>query len=295
MREEMDEYEKQYTVHRKESEHGDETVHMSPVLLRKALAVLSDEQCEAFLQAVRSSAPPPPISAKQAELLIRDTAACAEGSASVLRHAHNPGHSLTCPTDSKVLTACSWMRADCQAMQQRSDHPPHGERALYNGQVWGRYDRSLHALVVTTRTRTDRGDICKTGRIATTYAASQAIAYLCKHVPVSASTDATLSSHIVDGCAFTGRMKDENKEGSDYFAKPDSCLYTMTWKLLAPLVVGNSAYPFIFLQGKDNTEAFVSHAQSAGASYSKVGSAFFKLLGVSQVAAQGYCEGACTV
>jgi hypothetical protein len=90
-------------------------------------------------------------------------------------------------------------------------------------------------------------------------------------------------------------MKDENKEGSDYFAKPDSCLYTMTWKLLAPLVVGNSAYPFIFLQGKDNTEAFVSHAQSAGASYSKVGSAFFKLLGVSQVAAQGYCEGACTV
>jgi hypothetical protein len=160
MREEMDEYEKQYTVHRKESEHGDQTVHMSPVLLRKALAVLSDEQCEAFVQAVRSSAPPPPMSAEQAELLIRQTAACAEGSASVLRHAHNPGHSLTCPTDSKVLTACSWMRADCQSMQQRSDHPPHGERALYNGQVWGRYDRSLHALVVTTRTRTDRGDIC---------------------------------------------------------------------------------------------------------------------------------------
>ena len=137
----MEECEKEYKDYKKESEHGDENVQMHPVLLREALAALSDKQFTAFIQAVRESPPPRPMSAEQADLLISNTVVRANGCTNVLGHAHNPVHSLTCPTFSKVMTAASWMRADCLGIQKGREHPAHGEDALYNGQLSGRYER----------------------------------------------------------------------------------------------------------------------------------------------------------
>ena len=123
-----------------ESEHGEEPVLVQQVDLRAALHVASDEQFRAFIESVQDPAPPPPISQTQAALIIRDTTARARSLKNVIGHTHNPLHSLTCHTNSKVLTSATWVRADNPSMREDSEHAEYGENAMYNGQVSSRYD-----------------------------------------------------------------------------------------------------------------------------------------------------------